>query len=65
MDSWLDIMPAIPLARGVPGVQIDGVRKGVHYRFVVGCCIQPENVGTESRVDLDDPQAFLNEGALL
>lgn len=59
--TWLDVMPAIPLARAVPVVWVDGdqwsrsVADGPGYRGSrVGRVIEAH----EWRVDLDDPQGF-------
>jgi len=51
--SWLDVMPAIPLARGVPVVVITGLRRGV--RGVVVACPQRWSADPIVRVAEDGP----------
>lgn len=74
ISSWLDIMPAIPLARGVPvvfhpGSGCKGVvvsltdarhREGREGRVVVwdGISAAAWRSRVSLRVDLDDPQGF-------
>ena len=68
--SWLEVMPAIPLARGVPVAlrwHNGGVRRGVLLPLPStgeGFCVlwgkrrYPDGLNTAARVDLDDPQGF-------
>ncbi len=54
-ETWLDVMPAIPLARGVPVVN-----SSTSARWVI--CSRAKAGEMDSnprmRVDLDDPQGF-------
>ncbi len=70
--AWLDAMPAIPLARGVPTVTRLGEQAdhhGVVVRMFDGGATAPEarivgdnertaTASGSTRVDLDDPQGF-------
>lgn len=66
--SWLDIMPAIPLAKGLPVIAIHDTHPGRNFKaltlhdrvghwtlYAGGLALVP---GSELRVDLDDPQGF-------
>jgi len=71
VETWLDIMPAIPLARGVPVLNkmlhpaggkdiVCGPGEGSDWYLTVGSSVNTRgqtHVGN-LRVDLDDPQGF-------
>lgn len=65
MTAWLDVMPAIPLARAVPVVgamQFGHRKRGIMLdseRVIwTSTGTRPEPAGAYARVDLDDPQGF-------
>lgn len=64
--TWLEVLPAIPLARGVPVLMTNGPLQGrsllVNSTDHDGhACLSPERNAfayDEARVALDDPQGF-------
>ena len=58
--DWLDIIPAVPLARGVPVTFDESGRKGKGIALSVNTFIYDDEAPNydTARVDLGDPQGF-------